>query len=79
MQQHHVLVARILLDVPIQLADRIAAAFNGLQEDAPAVAEDAGDPTGGVELERLCEDGVDGFGARIYRAAGVKQTNENVV
>jgi hypothetical protein len=61
-QQHHVLVARVLLDVAIQLAHRHAPALDGLQEDAAAIAQDAGDAAGGVVLARLGQDGFDGLG-----------------
>jgi hypothetical protein len=46
-----------------------AAAFDGLQEDAAAVAEDAGDARGRVVLARLRQDALDGFGAGVDGAA----------
>ena len=49
-QQHHVLVAGIALDVGEQLAHRHAPALDGLQEDAAAIAQDAGDAAQRVGL-----------------------------
>jgi hypothetical protein len=52
-QQHHVLVACILLDVAVEVADRVAPAFDRLQEDAGAIAKDAGDAAGGLCVRDL--------------------------
>jgi UDP-N-acetylglucosamine 1-carboxyvinyltransferase len=54
-----------------------AAALDGLQEDAPAVAEDAGDAVLGVVLAGLAEDGFDHLGPRVHRAAGVKESDQH--
>jgi hypothetical protein len=46
-------VARVALDMAVQLADGRAPALDGLQENAAAVAKNAGDATGRVVLARL--------------------------
>ena len=48
MQQHHIFVPRIALDMAIELTDRHAPALDRLQKNAAAVAQDAGDATFGV-------------------------------
>src|SRR4030095_12504518 len=78
-QQHHVLVARIPLDVAIELADRGPPALDGLQEHAPAVAEDARDAAGDVVRPRLRDDGLDRVVAGIDGAAGVEKADEHGV
>ena len=57
--------------------DGRTAAFDGLQKDAPAVAQHSGDATTGVVLARLRQDGFNGGGRGIDRATGVQQTYQH--
>jgi hypothetical protein len=61
----------------IQLADRHAPAFYGLQEDAATIAKDAGDAAGGIGVARLGQDGFNRFGRGVYSPAGIKEANEH--
>ena len=58
MQQHHIFVALVLLDVAVQLADLVSPAFQGLQEDTATVAKNAGDSAGWIVRARLRQDGL---------------------
>ena len=82
LERHHRLaegddvgVARVALNVAIQVVDRHAATFNGLQEDTAAIAKNAGDAAGRVVLARLGQNGVDRLGALVKNTAGVEQTD----
>ena len=59
------------IDVPT--SGLLYAAFERLQEDAAAIAEDAGDAAGRVELARLGQDVLDHVGAGVDGATGVEQ------
>ena len=62
MQQHHILVAGVLLDVAIQLADGHAPAFDGLQKNAAAITKHTGDPHSGLCWRDCMQDRLDGIG-----------------
>jgi len=56
-----------------------APAFEGLQENAAAVAEDAGDAHGRVVAARLRKNGFGEIaGAGVDRAAGVKKAYQHM-
>ena len=72
-----VLVALVLLDHAVQVADRLAAALDGLHEDAATIDQHARDALLGVVLARAGADGFDGGRRGVDGAAGVKQTDEH--
>ncbi len=77
MQQHHIFVADIFLNVPIQLAHRRAPALDGLKKNTAPVAENARDAGGRVVLARLGEDGINGFLTAVNGTAGIKKSNKH--
>jgi hypothetical protein len=69
-------VALVALDMAVELVDLGPATFEGLQEDAAAVAEDASDAAGRVVRARLRQDGLSGLaGIGGGCAAGVYQVD----
>jgi hypothetical protein len=73
-------VTRVLHDVAVELADRVAAALQHLDEDIVAHAEHARDARLLVVAAGLLEDRVhDGRGEGSGGAAGVETTYEHLV
>jgi hypothetical protein len=77
-QQLHLCMSRIADDLRVQLVHRRTAAFDGLQEDAAAVAQHTGDAVFGVVVAGAGQDGVDGsFVVFVDSAAHVKQSDQH--
>ena len=76
-QQHHIFMTRVFLDVAVQFIDGHAATFNRLQENAAPVAKNAGNTAGRVVLAGLGQNRFNRAGAGVHSAAGIQQTYQH--